>query len=168
MRALAVLSLVLAVVAPAGAEFVAQEADFGCLTDGVKVPGRNFRIFHHDPATLTAAVEMVMSGDVSAGLPEGTILQLIANEAMVKRGGTFNPDADGWEFFRLRTTLTGETRIVVRGGAEVLNAAGNSCQGCHTTRAAAQDFVIGMTRTSGPLASAFFDWLQGLDARCKP
>ena len=47
----------------------------------------------------------------------------------MKRGGRFNPEGDGWEFFRLSVTPAG-TRILARGGAEVANFAG-SCHGCH-------------------------------------
>jgi hypothetical protein len=109
---------------------------------------------------------MVQSGDVSAGLPEGTILQLFQAEAMAKRGGTFNPTADGWEFFKLQTTLSGTTNIVARGGAEILNAKGLSCQGCHTANASSQDFVMGMVTPTTPLLSALISWVQSLDLRC--
>ena len=56
----------------------------------------------------------------------------------VKRGGRFNPEGDGWEFFRLAVTPAG-TRILARGGAEVVNIAG-SCQSCHAA-ARSYDFV---------------------------
>jgi hypothetical protein len=110
---------------------------------------------------------MVQSGDVSAGLPEGTILQLFQAEAMVKRGGTFNPTADGWEFFKLQITVSGTTNIVARGGAEILNSKGLSCQGCHTANASSQDFVMGMVTPTTPLLSALVSWVQSLDPRCR-
>jgi hypothetical protein len=59
----------------------------------------------------------------------GTILQLFPFEAMVKRGGRFNPEGHGWEFFKLRVDeRTG--RRSWRGGSEVTNLFG-SRQGCH-------------------------------------
>lgn len=170
LRAARGLGLAAALLLPAGSvrgEFVASEADFRCLADGVKVPGRNFRIFHADPGRLAEAVAMVEDGDVRTGLPEGTILQLITGEAMVKRGGSFNPLGSGWEFFRLRVTLAGATRIVARGGAEVLNVRDASCQGCHRDRAGGQDLVAGMTADSGLLASLLFQWAQENDRRCR-
>jgi hypothetical protein len=40
-------------------------------------------------------------------------VQVFPFEAMVKRGGGFNPDGGGWEFFNLKVTAEG-TRIVGR------------------------------------------------------
>jgi hypothetical protein len=95
--------------------------------------------------------------------PVGTILQLFPFEAMVKRGGRFNPEGDGWEFFRLSVSAEG-THIIARGGAEVTNFAG-SCQNCHVA-ARAYDFVCeGHAVQSLPLPAGTIRALQH-DPRC--
>jgi len=45
---------------------------------------------------------------------------------MVKRGGGFNPDGDGWEWFMTDTTLT---TVITRG--DNATAGGGMCAGCH-------------------------------------
>src|ERR671918_719140 len=52
--------------------------------------------------------------------PVGTIIQLVPQEAMVKRAPGFDPDSNDWEFFALDVSPEG-TKIVTRGGAEVVN-----------------------------------------------
>jgi len=56
----------------------------------------------------------------------------------VKRGGRFNPEGDGWEFFRLSVTTGGHQDPRARRG-RVMNIAG-SCQSCHAA-ARSYDFV---------------------------
>src|SRR5262249_23435720 len=94
-------------------EFIAQASDFQCLTNWNQV--RHYRIpkaLGHEAETLAIASG---SFDVSGlEFPVGTIVQLIPNEAMVKRGGNFDPANHDWEYFTLRTNRLG-TRIVKRG-----------------------------------------------------
>ena len=97
--------------------------------------------------------------------PVGTILQLFPFEAMVKRGGRFNPEGNGWEFFQLTASAQG-TRIVSRGGAEVKNLVG-SCQGCHAP-AKSFDFVCeGHDVAPLPFGPDIIRALQK-DPRCPP
>ena len=120
------------------AEFIAQESDFQCLLDGQQLPGKNFFVFNRSKRKLRKALHVARLDRRRKHYPVGTILQLFPFEAMVKRGGRFNPDGDGWEFFRLSVTAD-STQIVARGGAEVKNFAG-SCQNCHAA-ARPYDFV---------------------------
>ena len=69
--------------------------------------------------------------------PVGTILQLVPQEAMVKRRKGFDPATKDWEFFFLTTDATG-TKIVTRGSDDVVNRFGGNCAACH---AAADDRV---------------------------
>src|SRR3954449_2083748 len=62
--------------------------------------------------------------------PVGTMIQLVPQEAMVKRHAGFSPATNDWEFFSLAVSPTGTT-VLSRGGAEVLNRFGGSCSGCH-------------------------------------
>ena len=63
--------------------------------------------------------------------PVGTIIQLVPQEAMVKRAPGFSPSTDDWEFFSLDVSAKG-TRILSRGGVKVLNRFGGSCASCHS------------------------------------
>jgi hypothetical protein len=139
MRLLA-LAVALVIAAPAlGApQFVARESDFRCLERGRKIEGKSFYVFHRSKKRLRKAVKIATRDLPERRYPVGTILQLLPAEAMVKRGGRFNREGGGWEWFRLAVTRDG-TRIAARGGAEVANPLG-SCQGCHAA-AARFDFV---------------------------
>jgi hypothetical protein len=120
-----VLALVAAATSAAAHQFVADESDFTCLRDWTKV--HHMRVFHRKAKKLKKAVAIIEAGDLKP-LPKGTILQIFPNEAMVKRGGKFNQEGGGWEFFALDVGTEGTT-IIQRGGAEVLNQfGGGSCQ----------------------------------------
>jgi hypothetical protein len=99
--------------------------DFGCILDWPQV--ERFRVTnelgHQDEA------EAVARSTSGGTYPVGTIIQVIPNEAMVKRREGWNPDTNDWEFFILETTADG-TSIVSRGGGEVVNPLG-SCADCH-------------------------------------
>ena len=82
--------------------------------------------------------------------PVGTILQLVPQEAMVKRAPGFSPSTNDWEFFSLDVSAKG-TRILSRGGAKVLNRFGGSCASCHAAAASRFDFVCGTDHGCAPL-----------------
>lgn len=166
-----VLLLALALAAPAfaGREFVATETDFTCIRDWPKV--RNLRVFHRKPKKLKKAIRILEGAKPGKRLPKGTIVQLIPFEAMVKRGGKFNKEGRGWEFFSLGVNGTATT-IMQRGGAEVTNVfTGDSCQTCHS---AAVDFDFVCERGHGCVSlpdfvtDEFLAALQEGDARCAP
>jgi hypothetical protein len=153
----------------AGKEFVADEADFTCIRDWSKV--RNIRVFNAKPRRLKKALKILEREKLGRKLPKGTILQLVPNEAMVKRGGKFNPEGDGWEFFALGVSAAGTT-IITRGGPEAVSQfGGGSCQGCH---AAAADFDFVCEKSHGCielpdfLTDEVFQALQESDVRCPP
>src|SRR5712691_1522178 len=159
------LGALVATAAPAK-EFVAQESDFRCLLDGKRVKGHNFVLFNRNRGLLRKAIHLARKGKPGKQYPVGTIVQLIPYEAMVKRGGGFNPDGDDWEFFQLAVTPSG-TQIVDRGGAKVANPLG-SCQGCHSSVAPNFDliceFVIGSSGLG--LTDDQVRSLQAADPRC--
>jgi len=82
--------------------------------------------------------------------PVGTILQLVPQEAMVKRAPGHSPSTDDWEFFSLDVSAQG-TRILSRGGVKVLNRFGGSCASCHSAAEPQFDFVCGTTHGCAPL-----------------
>jgi hypothetical protein len=82
--------------------------------------------------------------------PVGTIIQLVPQEAMVKRAPGFSPATNDWEFFSLETSASG-TKILSRGGAQVVNRFGGSCASCHGAAQPQFDLVCGTTHGCAPL-----------------
>jgi len=69
----------------------------------------------------------------------------------VKRAPGFDPASNDWEFFTLDTTAAG-TRIVTRGGSEVVNRfTASSCAGCHSAADAEFDLVCEDDHGCAPL-----------------
>jgi hypothetical protein len=123
-----------------------QAGDFVNLHD--MTPVRGFfvdnRLGHLDEA-------LAVAGDPGGGTyPVGTILQLVPFEAMVKRAPGFSPETDDWEFFSLEVTESG-TRILARGGDEVVNQFGGSCADCHGAARPEFDFVCEDDHGCAPL-----------------
>jgi hypothetical protein len=147
------------------AEFVAQESDFECLTVQPRV--RNLRIVNK-LGRLDEALELAENPDAGKQFPVGTILQLFPGEAMVKRGGGFDPDNKDWEYFELAVSAAGTT-IRKRGRDDVINMFGGQCFGCHE---AARDFDFICEKANGcvplPIGDSLIDSLQRNDPRCAP
>jgi hypothetical protein len=72
--------------------------------------------------------------------PVGTIIQLVPQEAMVKRGAGWNAGSNDWEFFSLDVSPTG-TEILTRGASPVLNRFGLDCLSCHAQAEPQWDLV---------------------------
>jgi mono/diheme cytochrome c family protein len=98
--------------------------------------------------------------------PVGTILQLVPQEAMVKRAAGFSPSTNDWEFFSLDVSPAG-TKILSRGGAQVVNRFGGSCASCHSAARSKFDFVCGNDHGCAPLPVGpdVFAALQKADPR---
>src|SRR5258707_3490919 len=117
---------------------------------------------------LAAALAVAHSAN-GGRYPVGTIIQLVPQEAMVKRALGFSPSTNDWEFFSLDVSAQG-TRILSRGGAKVLNRFGGSCASCHRAAASQFDFVCGNDHggTPLPVGPAVFAALQRGDPRPRP
>lgn len=131
-------------------DFEAQAADFVNLADMTAV--RGFFIAnqsgHLDEALAVA------NADEGGVYPVGTVIQLIPQEAMVKRRAGFDPGSNDWEFFELDISEDG-TVIHNRGGAEIVNRFGSgSCSSCHAQADAKYDFVCEDTNGCEPLPIA--------------
>ena len=113
----------------------------------------------------TVAVAQAGKGE----FPEGTVLQLIPNEAMIKQEKGFSPGTNDWEFFALSSDEHG-SKIVSRGRQEVNNFLGLNCFDCH--KAARAEFDLGCEQDHGceplPLTRAMFHAIQHTDPRCQP
>jgi hypothetical protein len=144
-----------------GPDFVMQPSDFECILRWAKVG--DFRITNK----LADAGESIAVAEADGGsYPVGTLIQLIPNEAMVKRHPGFSPSTNDWEFFNLSTSASG-TVINQRGGAEVTNAIG-SCATCHGKAESQFDFVCGTTHGCDPLpfSESQIASIQNGDPRC--
>jgi hypothetical protein len=158
--------LVLAVLLPglARAEFIAKDSDFKCLFEGVRPAGKNFFVFHKNKRKLRKAVRVAERDKPSKRYPVGTILQVFPFEAMVKRGGRFNHEGNGWEWIQLAVTKDGAT-IAGRGGPELTNRAG-SCQTCHEGAKSFDLVCEGHGAATLGFTDAQIRGLQKLEPRC--
>jgi hypothetical protein len=101
--------------------------------------------------------------------PVGTILQLVPQEAMVKRRAGFNAGTNDWEFFSLDVSRDG-TKIMTRGGAEVVNRFGGNCASCHAKADARFDMVCMTDHGCDPLPIGvdLIKAIQASDPRPQP
>ena len=132
--------------APPPEDITMQATDFVSLKD--MTPARGFfianRLGHLDEA-------LAVANDPEGGVyPVGTVIQLVPQEAMVKRRAGFDTGSDDWEFFNLDVSATGTT-IATRGGAAVLNRFGGSCSSCHSAAGPKFDFVCEHDHGCDPL-----------------
>lgn len=114
---------------------------------------------------LDATVAAATTPD-QAQLPPGSVVQLVPQEAMVKREAGFSPATNDWEFFFLEIGASGTT-IAARGTTDVVNAFGGSCFACHAP-AAARDFIceVGHGCDALPIGPSVFASLRDADPRC--
>ena len=133
--------------APKPAEdLVMQAGDFTNLHDMTKVRGFyvDNRLGHLEQALAVA------NAPKGGTYPVGTILQLVPQEAMVKRRKGFDKATKDWEFFFLTTDATG-TKIVTRGSDDVVNRFGGNCAACHSAATDQFDFVCEKDHGCAPL-----------------
>jgi hypothetical protein len=118
-------------------DVVVEADDFKALADMTPV-----REFFVDNVAGDLEATLAVANDPEGGVyPVGTVIQLIPQEAMVKRAPGFDPDSNDWEFFTLDVTPAGTT-ILTRGGSEVVNRfSGSSCSSCHGAAEPEFDFV---------------------------
>lgn len=141
------------------------EADFTCILKWDQV--RLFRITN----LLGKQAEALAAANAPGTMdyPVGTVIQLIPNEAMVKRRKGFSAASNDWEFFFLDTSAAGTT-IVARGVADVVNQFGGNCLNCHAKAQTQYDFVCEKMHGCDPLP--FGDDVilmnQNGDPRCTP
>jgi hypothetical protein len=128
-------------------DVVVDADDFKPLADMTAVRG-----FFVDNVAGDLDATLAVANDPEGGTyPVGTVIQLIPQEAMVKRAPGFDPDANDWEFFTLDVTPAGTT-IVSRGGSEVVNRfSGTSCAGCHSAAEPQFDLVCEDDHGCAPL-----------------
>jgi len=140
-----------------------QAADFGCILDGTKANKFYIRnlLGHLDEAVAVA------SSPTGGTYPVGTVLQLIPQEAMVKRARGWNAATNDWEFFFLNVSGT-TTTISTRGAQDTVNSFGGNCFDCHSKAAPQWDLVCETTHGCDPLqiSDQIITNLQNGDSRC--
>lgn len=165
----AVLPVALALLA-VSAEAADQEAKFKpdnksfmCITDMKKV-----RHFYVDnlAGNLDKTVKVATVG--KGEYPEGTVLQLIPNEVMIKQQKGYSSETNDWEFYYLDVDKSG-SQIVSQGAAEVNNRLGLNCFSCHSQAQTGFDFVCEQDHGCSPIpiTRPMFTALQRSDPRCK-
>jgi len=98
---------------------------FGCIRDMKQV-----RHFYLDNFAGNVDATLAVAKSATGGTyPPGTVIQLVPQEAMVKREKGASPETHDWEFFALKISSDG-TEIDKRGFSDVANFSGK-CFSCH-------------------------------------
>jgi hypothetical protein len=140
-----------------------DDNSFNCIRD--MTPVRHFyvdNLLGNTQGTLAVA-----NNPEGAVYPEGSVVQLVPTEVMVKReAGTF-PATGDWEFFELEVDEQGST-ITKRGFTDVNNRFGGNCFTCHLPAAEKWDFVCesGHGCEPIPIDHSMTGALQRSDPRC--
>jgi hypothetical protein len=139
------------------------DESFKCITE--MAPVRHFYVDNlHGNLAATVAVATTGQGDY----PEGSVVQLMPNEVMIKQQKGFNPATRDWEFFFIDVSKDG-SKIYKRGFADVNNRLGLNCFTCHIKAQPEFDFICeeGHGCDPIPVTRAMFGALQRTDPRCK-
>ena len=138
-------------------------ADFECILDWPKVGliRINNVLGHQEEA------EAVAKSADGGTFPVGTVLQLLPNEAMVKRRAGFSSATSDWEFFFLDVSASG-TEILSRGTVEVKNDFDLTCISCHSEAEPQWDLVCATGHGCEPLpvSAEELEAFQNSDPRC--
>ncbi|QFU76979.1 hypothetical protein EY643_15710 [Halioglobus maricola] len=148
---------------PSATNEIDSEA-FYCIRDMTPVRGFYVDNLSGDlKATLAAA-----SAPDGAVYPEGSLVQLVPGEAMVKLSAGASPATNDWEFFELDVSPEG-TAIRKRGFADVVNRFGGNCLDCHAKAEARWDMICetGHGCDPIPLTRDMLVLLQKTDPRCE-
>lgn len=162
----AILSAALSIYTVAGTadegKVKVTDSSFKCITEMTKV--RHFYVDNLS-GNLAGTVAVATAGE--GDYPEGSVLQIMPNEVMVKQQKGFNPATRDWEFFWIDNDKNG-SKIFTRGFAEVNNRLGLNCFTCHVKAEAKYDFVceIGHGCDPIPVTREMFGALQRTDPRC--
>ncbi|MGQ0803365.1 MAG: hypothetical protein ACT4PI_05820 [Actinomycetota bacterium] len=127
-------------------DFVPEATDFRNIH--TMTPVREFFIDNR-LGHLDEALDVANSPD-GGEYPVGTIIQLVPQEAMVKRRAGFSEATGDWEFFFLSVSPDG-TVIEVRGTDQVVNRFGGNCASCHALADPEFDFVCEQDHGCDPL-----------------
>lgn len=169
MKARVVLPVCLTLSALLSPVTLADEAitadSFSCLTEMTRV-----RHFYVDNLTGDVAATVAVANSTTGGrYPEGSVVQLVPTEVMVKREAGFNEATNDWEFFELDVSPDG-SEIRARGFAEVNNRFGGNCFACHVKAEPQWDMICDNNHGCDPipLTRSVIATIQKTDPRCAP
>ncbi len=145
-------------------ELKITDDSFSCIRDMTKVGSLYVSNLNGDSAATIA----VANSEVGGVYPEGSLVQLVPTEAMVKRKSGFNPATEDWEFFELKVSKTG-SNINKRGFADVVNRFGGNCFACHIKAEKKWDMICkqGHGCDALPTTPAMISLIQKTDPRCE-
>jgi len=140
-----------------------DDSTFKCITD--MTPVRHFYVDNLS-GNLQSTVAVAEKG--KGDYPEGSVVQLIPTEVMIKQQKGFNPTTHDWEFFTIHVSKNG-SKIEQRGFQNAINRFGLNCFACH--QQARQEFDLVCEEDHGcapiPFTGPMFRALQKADPRCK-
>ncbi len=151
---------------PEGEKAPAVQVDdnaFRCMLDMTKV-----RHFYVDNLSGRLAETVAVAQAGTGDYPEGSVVQLVPNEVMIKQQKGFSPITRDWEFFWIDVDTNG-SKIFRRGFVEVNNRFEMNCFACHVKAHAQNDFTCGAEGGGCdpiPLTREMFGALQRTDPRC--
>jgi hypothetical protein len=136
---------------------------FKCMTE--MTPVRHFYV-DNLKGNLKGTVSVAEKG--KGDYPEGSVVQLVPTEVMIKQQKGFNPTTRDWEFFAIDVSKDG-SKIYQRGFENVNNRFGLNCFTCH--QQAREEFDLICEEDHGcapiPVTRPMFRALQKTDPRCK-
>lgn len=136
---------------------------FQCIKDMTKV--RGFYVDNLDKNALKKTLAVANKGQGT--YPEGSVIQLVPTEVMVKHPKGTNPTTNDWEFFELSVSKAGSS-INVRGFDDVKNRFNGNCLDCHVKAKPEFDMVCeqGHGCDPIPITPQMTAVLQKTDPRC--
>ena len=139
-----------------------DDHSFKCITSMNPV-----RHFYVDNLLGNVAGTVAVATAGKGEYPEGSVVQLMPNEVMIKQQKGFNRETHDWEFFYIDVDKTG-SKIFKRGAAEVNNRLGMNCFACHSLAKPEFDLVCEENHGCAPIpiTPAMFGALQRTDPRC--
>ena len=152
-------------------DYVPDAASFDCVK-GAQWTQVGASVFKNVLGHTAEMLAVARSADGGV-FPVGTVVQLVPQEASVKRGPGFSAASHDWEFFSLGVSDAGTTINTRGGNAAVLNAFGMSCLNCHGQAARQWDLLCGDVSGGNshgcaplPLAGPQLANLRATDPRC--
>lgn len=115
------------------------------------------------------ATKQVALSENGGEYPQGSVIQLVPTEVMVKKEKGFNPATKDWEFIELDVSKQGST-IRSRGFVDVVNRFGGNCFACHVKAKPQFDMVCEKDHGCDPIAltDTMIKAIQKTDPRCTP
>ena len=146
------------------ADTTIDDKTFGCIRD--MTPVREFFVSNLQ-GNLDGTLAVSNAG--TGKYPEGSVIQLVPTEVMVKREEGFSPVTKDWEFIELQVSDQG-TKIAKRGTTDIVNQFGGNCFACHVKANPGRDMVCeqGNGCDPIPLTPTMIKGIQNTDPRCEP